>query len=520
MGDFDPTPQEQASTESGESFFQRIFSLFLGGGDPEKEKKRVLKELAKSLKRSKYKFYKPSGKEALPGLAKFVYEIYKVVGPAQVFLENAESSNVLKGMFIEQYLTEEQKEILSHFTEDYIREQAQKVDAKTLTSALKNDLVNIYSVFDAERVKEIDGLYNLFGIFISVVNFDYFFFLKKFDSALPERDFQYSPSFESINADYISDDLKDFLEILILLDREGDWDQLLTLLQEYRNMEVVNRADWNKQLEKMQRLKKSGVIVQMIKHIDDNPDFSMKVKLPNERIVEDYLNRLKTQTEMTLQKLVKEKKNKKIDQLAHQVFGTTAISRMKNYTDKMNLTFAKRLLGGYTYVVPLNYLKAFLIDYLKKDIRELVNTLIVRGQWSTNVVSNQLSEAFHRLMELSEELVKFDDSLAEDGELGIKLKRFMAKSDKDKSQLNRTRLVLKEVNDSAAGMINESAQNLITMGKSLKTVLEDYKQEHHELIMNWKEVEGAYEKPVDQYISEVYKKIYYFIQLLQMYMKK
>ena len=285
-------------------------------------------------------------------------------------------------------------------------------------------------------------------------------------------------------------------------------------------MELDNRADWNKQLEKMQRLKKSGVIVQIIKHSYDNPDFSMKVKLPNERIVEDYLNRLKTQTEMTLQKLVKEKKNKKIDQLANQVFGTTAISRMKNYTDKMNLTFAKRLLGGYTYVVPLNYLKAFLIDYLKKDIRELVNTLIVRGQWSTNVVSNQLSEAFHRLMELSEELVKFDDSLAEDGELGIKLKRFMAKSDKDKSQLNRTRLVLKEVNDSAAGMINESAQNLIAMGKSLKTILEDYKQEHHELIMNWKEVEGAYEKPVDQYISEVYKKIYYFIQLLQMYMKK
>ncbi|MCK7517885.1 MAG: hypothetical protein MZV64_09340 [Ignavibacteriales bacterium] len=53
--------------------------------------------------------------------------------------------------------------------------------------------------------------------------------------------------------------------------------------------------------------------------------------------------------------------------------------RMKNYTEKANVVFAKRMLGGFTQTVALNYLRAFLIDFFKKDVRELVDLLIIRG---------------------------------------------------------------------------------------------------------------------------------------------
>ena len=51
------------------NFFQKIISMFFGNSDPEAEKKRLLKGIAKDLSHSKYKFYKFSTDEALPQLA-------------------------------------------------------------------------------------------------------------------------------------------------------------------------------------------------------------------------------------------------------------------------------------------------------------------------------------------------------------------------------------------------------------------------------------------------------------------
>jgi hypothetical protein len=205
--------------------------------------------------------------------------------------------------------------------------------------------------------------------------------------------------------------------------------------------------------------------------------------------------------------------------LAKAVFGTTAVSRLKNYTDKANLVFSKKMLGGYMHVQGLNYLKAFLLDFFKKDIRELVDLFLIRGQWSTNLLSQQLSEGFHELMSVSEKLIAFDESLADDAEMGLRMRNYLAKAERDKDQLKNLRTSLKNVNDEAQRMINSSAQALIAIGKNLKNVLEDYQRTPHELIINWKEIEFATERPIDERVTEVYKKIYFFVQLMQFFAK-
>ena len=96
----------------------------------------------------------------------------------------------------------------------------------------------------------------------------------------------------------------------------------------------------------------------------------------------------------------------------------------------------------------------------------------------------------------------------------------MARSDKDKNAMVSLRKVLKETNDEALELIQTTAQNLIVIGKGLKQVLEDYDKKPHELIINWKEIEQYSEKDVKEGITEIYKKIYYFIQLMQFYVKK
>lgn len=501
-------------------FLEKLLSFFTGGTDSESEKRRQLKQIARDISKNKYKFYKVRGEEVQPIFAKLFYDIYKILSPAQVFLQNADKSNQLKQIVIETFLDKPMLELQERLSEESIKDRAKDTTIKELAQQLNNDLTNFMAGFDGERSSSIDRCYNQILTFVQLVNFDYFFLLKKFDTNISERNFTYKPQFAAIRGEYISDDIKDFLEVLYAIDFEQDWKQAFSALKAYKGVEVVAIDQWNKLVSVFRDLKRSGIFELMVRHIDKNPSWLPKTQVPKEYILDAFLQKTKTQVEVLIQQLVQERRNAKIDELAKLIFGTSAVSRLKNYTEKANVAFQKKMLGGYIHTQGLNYLKAFLLDYFKKDIREVCDLLLVRGQWSTNIMSQQLSEGYHELMGISEKLISFDDSLAEDSDMGGRLRIAMAKAERDKEQVKYVRTLLKGINDEALKFINLSAQNLIVVGKNLKQVLEDYQQTPHELIINWKDIENSSEKPIDQRITEVYKVIYYFIQLMQFFVKQ
>ncbi len=505
---------------SATGFFQRIISMLLRSSDPEREKKRLLREIAKTLKKHRLKYYNPKSEEALPGMAKFLYEIYKIISPAQVLLENAESSGVLRSIIIDAFMTDEQRKIKELLDEDSIRARSEDIDPKALASELKDNLVGFFAGFNSEKVNKINSLYNRLTSFLDLVGYDYYFALKKFDSGLPERDFVYNPKFESIKADYLLDDIKDFLAVIPDTGKNENWDELFDVLKIYKGTEIVDRVGWKKIIKGLDTVRREKIFVLMVQHIDGDPQYQYSSISGNDQIVDDYLNKIKTQTEITLQKILKERKSKKVDALLMDVFGTTAISRMKYYTDKANLMFTKKMLGGFIHVAPANYLKAFLLDFFKRDIKTLMDLLLIRGKWATVISSQHLSDAFHAVMDVSSALVEFDENLSDEGSLGVSLKTLTSKSDRDKNSITVLRKLLKETNDEVLGFITVAAQNLIVMGRSLKSVLEDRDKKDHEMIINWKEIEASSDFDVKDEIARVYKKIYNFVLLMQFFAKK
>ena len=503
-------------------FLNKLFSIISRASDPERETKRQLKEINKQLKKHKFKFYKPKSDEALSSLAKFFYDIYSVVGPAKILLDHAEASVVLKTIIIENSLTDKQLQLRASFDDAEIREAVNGADGdvKSVTENLKSNLVNFFSIFDTKRVQQINATFNLMRLFLDFISFDYYFFLRKFDSRFPENDFTYNPRFEDINGEYVVEDLKDFLILIPFLDLDAAWEDLFDVLSSYKGTEILSRSDWHKSLRKIRDVRQSRILELIIKAVEKDPRFTYKVQKPNQRIVEDYLAKLKSQVELSIQKIMKERRNSKIDDLADKIFGTHAVSRMKYYTEKANLAFAKKMLGGYIYIAPMNYMKAFLVDFCKKDIREVSDILLIRGKWTTNISSQQLSEAFYGLMATADELIAFDEQLSEEGELGAKLNKLLKRRDADKSNITMLRKELKEVNADALRLINVTGANLVAIAKSFKLVLEDYQKKPHELITNWKEIEGLVEGGVVHNLSGIYKKCYYFVQLLQFYNKK
>jgi hypothetical protein len=500
-------------------FLQKVLSIFAGMGDTEAEKKKLLRGIAKEISRSRYKFYRPKGQEALPGMAKFFYEVYKIAAPAQLLLGNSTSSGALRSFVIESYLSAEQRELSEHLTEAYIAERAKTLSLAQVQEETKRELTSFFVVFDGETSKRIDDAYNTLLALINFVNFDYYFLLKKFDSALPERSFSYKPKFDAINGEYVVDDLQDFLEVFAALDFETDWPHIFSALKEYKKIDVISADAWGKFVSAAAELRKSEALDQIVRFLKEDPYWAGKPRFPNERIVEPFLQKLKTQIETIIQRIIQERRNSKIDEIANQIFGTTVVLRMKNYTEKANVIFAKKMLGGYTQAQAMNYLKAYLMDYFKKDIRELVDLLIIRGQWSANLQSQQLSDCYHAIMDISERILQFDEELADDGETGSRIRLALAKAERDKDALKFLRGALKDTNDKAGAMISRAAVNLIGIGRQLKGLIEDFAKPHHEILLNWKEVEGQSARPLKSWLVDTYKKIYYIVQLLQYFVK-
>ncbi len=508
----------EGNNDDASGFFQKIIDLLFGNKDPDKEKKRLLKDIRKELKKHG-KYFKLRGDSILPAMAKLFHEIYQVVGPAQVFLENINKSGVIKKAFIVSFMNEKQLALLDNLSEESLRKRGEAMDIKELVPIVKEELVQLFSLFDMNLVKTINSLYTNLLHFQDFINYDYYFLLRKFDSMMPEREFQYIAKFEEISGEYILEDLKDFNILLPMLDETVEWESIFNILKTYRNMDIISLAGWKKVLQRKKELLKSGVLDLMIKLLDEDPYYTVKINKNMEEIVEPYLNEVRVKAEQTMKGIINEKKARKIDSLLLAVFNKTDIFRTKFYTEKANLTFQKKVMGGFIYVEPINCLKAYYLDFFKTHTRKVIDLLLIQGKWSTNLLSQQFSESFHELLALSDELLAFDESLSDDGSNGVRIKKSVRTADRDTLAMNALITALEDVNNHARDILNRSANGLITIGKNLKNALNDHKRNSGELLVNWRELESYADFEIEQELSKHYKQIYYLIQLLQGYVK-
>jgi hypothetical protein len=503
------------------SFLERIFSLFGGGKDPEAAKKRQLKQLARELSGNKFaRFYLVKSEEAGGSLGKFFYDVYRNIAPAQVLLQNAAKSAQLKQAAVETFFDKNLQEIRARISPQVIAEQAKTISHKELIGRLEEDLSAFSSAFDTARIETSDNCYNLILDMVRFISFDYFFLLKKFDTHITERNFSYQPKFTSVRGEYISGDIKDFLEISFAMDPDKDWKNALRILKIYKNgVDVVAPDQWTRILLFLKELQKSGILELMIRHIDKNPLWQFQPLLSNEKIAAAYLEEKRAEAKNMIAQIVNAKKNIQVEALIKMIFGSGEIDRAKYYTAKGSEIYAKKNFDGFVFAPAVNYLKAFLLDHFKRDIRELCDLLLIRGQWVDASLSKVMSESFHRLMGLSDELIAFDETLSDTGENGSRLKAAIVKADRDKSQARYVVLILKSVNEKALQLISAAGQGFIGLARGLKALIDDYTKSSRELLMNWKELEVVSETPIAQRMTSTYKKIYYFVRALQLLME-
>ena len=523
VGDIEKEKREEAKAaqkqEEKQSFFQSLFSNLFKSSNPEAEKKRKLKAIAKSFSKTKYhSFYRASTIEVLPPFAKLFFDIYKFVAPAQAIFKANQNPNLYKAQVINYSLSDKQLGLLEHFDQQKIMELARTVPIQQLSTKLEEEFSIFSAEFDNERMNRTENLYKAFSALQDFCCFDYYVLLKKFTNSIQEYNFNTLPNFEKINGEYITDDLKDFCAAAYAITDENlFWNELFAFFKATQSTETITLGNWKKIVAKMKNIQQSGAFDLMIRHISGNTDYVTEIPSHYTSLIEPYMDKIQEEIRTTISKIGSQQKENKANQICEQIFGSTAFQTLHFYTVSANDTFSKKELGTYIFTEPLNYLKAFLLEYVKKDIREFFDVVVVRGQWDASL-ANPMSNAYQELLKISDEITTFDNDLSEDGGSGLKIKTLLPKTAHDPGAENIINRIISDSNEQARGYLVTASQDLITIGKTLKQLIEDYSKQKSEIVHNWRELERYIDHPMKEFSIGIYKKIYLFVQLMQQYL--
>ena len=500
--------------ESKGGFLSNLLASLFNSGDADADKRRQLKAIAKKLSKSKFKnFYKYSGNEILPGLGKQFYDIYKAVYPVQVMFNSVQNQAMLKHKVITYSLPENIRELADSLTEENINALAKEIPIEKLSSQASERLSTFSDFFTLEKITEIDNLYKQLSALKTISTYDYYFFLKKFDKSLREGNFSTAPHFEKVNAEYLADDLKDFTEAVWEFNFEADWTNLFKFLKDFKGSEPISLGLWKRIVARLQAIRLSGAFEMVIQLASSNPAYIPNIQNSTASIVEPYLDNIKNEVEKAINKLIESAKTAKTNDFATQLFGDIEINQIKNYTDALKATFDRKGLKHFENYQALNYLKTFLIEIIKKDLREYYDLVIVRGMWTTQSLNSQFSDSYNSLLSLSDKITTFDNELAEDGPIGVKIKTLLPKTERDSSSKNIVNRLVIEANESAYSFIMESMRCIVTIGKIIKPLVDDCVKPKPELVSNWKELQTYTDTPIKDLSIDLYKKIYLFTSL-------
>lgn len=500
------------------SFFQSILSSFFKSSSPDAEKKRKLKAIAKDISKSKYHaYYKPGSGEVTPALGKLFYDLYKVLSQAQVYFKNVPNPAIFKRQIMGHSLSESQLELLDQLDEQKILEVARKVPFKQLEQDVEERLMAFSNEFDAGKTAQTDQLFKAFTVFKDFCMYDYYVVIRKYDSKFQEYGFNTAPHLDKVAAEYICDDLKDFLLVAYAItDSSIDWDSLFVMFKETFGKEFLSLNNWKKIVAKINSIQTSHIWDLMIQHISKDPKYVTVLKPHFENIVEPYIDSIQTDTRNLLAKIAATQKEEKASSICSQLFANPNTQSLKYYVPGFNSVLEKKDLTLLEYAEPLNYLKTFLLEHVKKEIREFYDVVVIRGQWDATL-SAPTSNAYQELLKISDLINLLDEDFAEEGPMGSKIKTLLPKTAHDQGAETIINRVVTDANEKARGFIITCTQNLIVIGKTVKQLVEDYSLSKPIIVQNWKELEKFIDVPMKNFCVDIYKNIYLFVQLMQTY---
>jgi hypothetical protein len=498
-----------------DDIINRVFSFISGDNESASDKDILLKQTIKDLGQNKYsKFYRVKTEEIDPCFAQYVYTIYKALYTAQVFMKTPARAEYLKRLALERFMSPEVLDLIQRLSPESLEARANSTGPADLTSQLREERALLTDAFDQSRIDGINKCNNLISAFSQFVLFDYVGLLKKFDSSLLEGIFTAPLRFSPVKAENVIGEIGDFYSLVLALSPGEDWKNVFAIIKGAKGSDVLPLEQWITLLTNLNALRQSKIIELITRHATKNPVWDPKPRIPDERLIEIWLEKKQDEIQGYVSGIANRQRNAQIAALSRAIFAEIDTTRFTFYNDKAGKIYNREDLNGFSYAAALNYLAAFIDDFLSKEVQEICDIILIRGQWSSNNASLQMSEAFHAILDVLPKTRELDETLSEKGGNGPRLRGALLRIDRDRTQARYINSILAEIDGEALEIIRTAVKDLITVGKYMKALSDDIQKKQSELIINWKELDGFSRSPLAPRLLESYKKINYFVQLM------
>jgi hypothetical protein len=499
-----------------EDLMDKVFSFF-AGEDISDEKQNMLKQIAKELSHSKYaKFFKIRTDEVDSSFLSFLFSIYRMIYPVKKFFQDSKKVAMLKQFIIESCLDSKIKETISRLEHAALESKAKTMSGEQLITEIQKDINSLAVQFDQNKVYTANRRYEMAAALAQFSTYNFFGFFKRFDPHFADGSFIVEPRFPAVKLILIINEMETFLTVTQPLKPEDDWPGLFSIMKMCEGQELVNVEQFTHMVTMVREIHSTKIIELMVQYTLRNPVWQWRQVAFHESIGEEWLEEKKAEADAYILKINTAKKNGQISALTKQIFEATDLVRLDNYTIQLSEQYRRRQLEYFAYAEGLNYLRAFLDDYVLKEFKELCDILIIRGQWTNSANSREMSEALHRLLEAPEPIDRMDQELSEDGPDGSRLRTAMLRIDRDQTQGRYINSIVAKNNEIALDIINHAAQDLIVIGKHMKSLVDDVQKKHPELLINWRELTLASKDPLPQRMITDFKRINYFVQLMHL----
>jgi hypothetical protein len=498
-----------------DDIINRVFSFITGDNESASDKDILLKQTIKDLGQNKYsKFYRVKTEEIDSSFAQYVYVIYKAVYTAQVFMKTPGKTEHLKRLALERSMSPEILDLIQRLSPESLEARAKSTGPADLTRQLQEEYALLTGAFDQSRIDEINKCNNLIIAFSGFVLYDYAGLLKKFDSSLLEGIFTAPLRFSSLKAENVIGEISNFYSLILALAPGEDWKNVFAIIKGAKGSDILSLEQWIALLTNLNDLKQSKIFELIIRHATKNPVWDPKARIPNEHLIETWLEKKQDEIQGQIFGIASKQRGAQIAVLVRAVFAEIDTTRLTFYNDKAGKIYQREDLNGFSYAAALNYLVSFIDDFLSKDLQEICDIILIRGQWSSNNASLQMSEAFHAILDALPKTGVLDETLSEKGSNGPRLRGALLRIDRDKTQARYINSILAELDDEALAIIRAAVKELITVGKYMKALSDDIQKKQSELVINWKDLDGFSKSPLAPRLLGSYKKINYFVQLM------
>lgn len=204
---------------------------------------------------------------------------------------------------------------------------------------------------------------------------------------------------------------------------------------------------------------------------------------------------------------------------------------LENYSERMHAKITSTIVNttGYVYSDLLVYLKTHVVNFVKKDLSDIINVLIIKGQWKDMEVSRDISNDIHSLVGIYSNIIDFDNNLGEQGTYGNRINSLLHRiSIGDKSSEKLLLNIIADINKKAFILLNEYYSVIKSLEKRLNDCLDDYFKPalEKEFIYNWKELDielvKSYGNNVNfgSIIKNVVDSLNLFLKLMDLYLEK